>query len=179
MNYIKGYDPETLREIVDPDQCRQRLEEIAEQRSLPALMERVWLMKVLGSLDEALELGGETVRLARMAGTRSEILRARVLRASVLQFLGEHDAAASELETCSAQAEGHGWKSLAAFSYEHQGRNLFEAQRFEEARDAFKRALVHRTAQSDDAHRIEAVLHAIEAAERGRSELVLNVVGGV
>src|SRR5689334_23111149 len=54
MSYIKGYDPDTLREKVDPHQCRERLDEIGEQRSLPALLERVWLLKVLDRSEDAL-----------------------------------------------------------------------------------------------------------------------------
>ena len=41
MSYIHGYDPDTLREQVDPRACKDRLDEIGEQRSLPALLERV------------------------------------------------------------------------------------------------------------------------------------------
>ena len=51
MSLIRGYDRETLRELVDLDECAARLTEIEEQRSLPALLERVWLLKVLDHLD--------------------------------------------------------------------------------------------------------------------------------
>src|SRR5690606_21573651 len=47
VNLIKGYDPETLREIVDERECETRLAELENQRSLPVLLERVWLLKVL------------------------------------------------------------------------------------------------------------------------------------
>ncbi len=88
MNLIQGYDPDTLREKVDERECAMRLAEIENQRSLPVLLERVWLLKVLERLDEALELAEETVRQARMAGTRKDVLRARVLHATVLHLLG-------------------------------------------------------------------------------------------
>ena len=78
MSFIRGYDRENLRELVDIDECAVRLEEIEDQRSLPALLERVWLLKVLGRLDEALALAETTVRQARMAGTSKDVLRARV-----------------------------------------------------------------------------------------------------
>ena len=32
VSYIRGYDPETLREKIDPRQCKERLDEIGEQR---------------------------------------------------------------------------------------------------------------------------------------------------
>ena len=67
MSYINGYDAETLREQVDPRRCKERLEELGDQRSLPALLERVWLLKVLGRLEDALVVSEESVRVARMA----------------------------------------------------------------------------------------------------------------
>ena len=70
MSYIRGYDPDTLREQVDVRQCKERLDEIGEQRSLPALLERVWLLKVLDRAEDALVVSEQSVRVARMAGTR-------------------------------------------------------------------------------------------------------------
>ena len=56
MSLILGYDPETLREQVDLDACDARLAELGDQRSLQALLERVWLLKVPGRLDDALDV---------------------------------------------------------------------------------------------------------------------------
>ncbi|QTV80090.1 hypothetical protein [Microbacterium sp. NIBRBAC000506063] len=168
MNFIKGYDPETLREVVDPSQCRERLEEIEEQRSLPALLERVWLLKMLDRLEEARALSEESVRVARMAGTRKDLLRARVLHATVLQHQGAHEAAAQELDACATEAEGKGWANLAAFACQHQGRNLYDAGDFEAAREAFKRSLFLRHGAGAEDRRIETALLAIDAAERRR-----------
>ena len=106
MSYILGYDPETLREQVNLQDCSNRLEEIGEQRSLPALLERVWLLKVLGRLDDALVISEQAVRVGRMAGTRKDLLRARVLHATVLQQRGAYAAALQELTTCAEEAEG-------------------------------------------------------------------------
>ncbi|WP_344818146.1 hypothetical protein [Microbacterium soli] len=166
MNLIHGYDPETLREIVDERECTMRLAELENQRSLPVLLERVWLLKVLGRLDEALETAEETVRQARMAGTRKSLLRARVLHATVLQNRGAHAAAALELSHCASEAEGQGWAAIAAFAYRHQGRNAYEAGDFERARESFKQSLfLRREAGADDAE-LEIALRAIETAER-------------
>ena len=116
MSYIQGYDPQTLREIVDPHQCKERLDELGDQRSLPALLERVWLLKVLGKLEDALVISEQSVRVARMGGTRKDLLRARILHASVLQFRGAYAAAHQELTTCAEEADGQGWAALAAFA---------------------------------------------------------------
>lgn len=169
MGYIKGYDSETLREQVDQVECAQRLVEIEDQRSLPALLERVWLLKVLGELDEALALADETVRVARMAGTRKDVVRSRVLHATILQYRGAHAAAEQELATCATEAEGQNWTGIAAFAYQHLGRNAYEARDFEQARESFKQALfLRREAGAPDAE-LETVLLAIDATERRRS----------
>ena len=97
VTYIKGYDPQTLREMVDPRECQERLDELGDQRSLPALLERVWLLKVLGRWDESLVVSEQSVRVARMGGTRKDLLRARILHASVLQVRGAYASAHQEL----------------------------------------------------------------------------------
>lgn len=168
MSYIQGYDPETLRELVDLDACATRLEEIEGQRSLPSLMERVWLLKVLGRLDEALTLADETVRQARMAGTRKDVLRARVLHATILQHRGAHAAAEQELATCAMEAEGQRWLSIAAFAHQHHGKNAYDAGDYEVARESFKRSLFLRREAGADDRELEVALLAIEAAERRR-----------
>lgn len=166
MNLIQGYDPDTLRELVDERECLMRLAEIENQRSLPVLLERVWLLKVLDRLDEAVELAAETVRQARMAGTRKDLLRARVLHATVQQNRGAHAAAAQELATCASEAEGQGWVGIAAFAYQHHGRNAYDAGDFEQARESFKQSLFLRREAGADEAELEKALLAIEAAER-------------
>lgn len=174
MGYIKGYDSETLRETVDRIECGERLREIESQRSLPAMLERVWLLKVLDSLDEALALADETVRLARMAGTRKDVLRSRVLHATVLQYRGAYAAAEQELTTCITEAEGQGWGGIAAFAHQHQGRNAYEAGDFERARESFKQELFLRREAGAADPELEVVLLAIEATEKRRTGQLLS-----
>ena len=169
MSFIQGYDPESLRELVDIGECSARLSEIEGQRSLPAMLERVWLLKVLDSLDEALPLADEAVRQSRMAGTRKDVLRARVLHATILQYRGAHTAAEQELSTCAAEAEGQRWLSIAAFAYHHHGKNAYEAGDFETARESFKQSLFLRREAGAEDRELETVLLAIEAAERRRT----------
>lgn len=174
MGYIKGYDPDTLRELVDPSECEQRLAEIEDQRSLPSLMERVWLLKVLGRLDDALVLADEAVRQARMAGTRKDLIRARVLHATVLQYRGAFGAADHELATCTAEAEGQGWVPIAAFAHQHRGRNAFEAGEHEQARESFKRTLFLRREADATDRELEAVLLSIDTVERRSAPAIVN-----
>jgi len=168
MSLIRGYDQESLRERVDLDECAARLAEIEEQRSLPALLERVWLLKVLGRLDDALALADEAVRQARMAGTRKDVLRARVLHATILQYRGAYAAAEQELATCAAEAEGQLWLSIAAFAYQHHGKNAYDAEDYETARESFKQSLFLRRESGAEDRELETVLLAIEAVERRR-----------
>lgn len=169
MSFIRGYDRESLRELVDLDECSARLDEIEGQRSLPALLERVWLLKVLDRLDEALPLADEAVRQSRMAGTRKDVLRARVLHATVLQRRGAYAAAEQELSTCATEAEGQRWVSIAAFAYDHHGKNAYEAGDVETARESFKQSLFLRREAGAEDRELETVLLAIEAAERRRT----------
>jgi tetratricopeptide (TPR) repeat protein len=169
VSYINGYDPDTLREQVDPRRCKERLDEIGEQRSLPALLERVWLLKVLGRLEDALVLSEQSVRVARMAGTRKDLLRARILHASVEQYRGAFAAAEQELSTCAAEAEGQGWTAIAAFAYQHRGKVHYDAGDYAEARADFKRALFLRQEAGAPDDQLESTLFAIEAADRRRS----------
>lgn len=169
MSFIRGYDQENLRELVDLSECAVRLDEIEGQRSLPALLERVWLLKVLGRLDEALSLADEAVRQARMAGTRKDVLRARVLHATIMQYRGQHAAAEQELAMCAGEAEGQGWLSIAAFAHQHHGKNAYDSEDYDTARESFKRSLFLRREAGAEDRDLEIALLAIDAAERRRS----------
>ncbi len=168
MSYIRGYHPDTLREIVDLRECRDRLEEIGPQRSLPALMERVWLLKVTGDLDDALLVSDQSVRTARMAGTRKDLLRARILHATILQERGQLAAADQEITTCAEEAEGQGWAGIAAFAYQHRGKVRLDDEDLDGARADFKRALFLRQQAGAPEEQLESTLLAIDAVDRRR-----------
>jgi tetratricopeptide (TPR) repeat protein len=178
MSYIKGYDADTLREQVDPRRCKERLDEIGEQRSLPALLERVWLLKVLGRLEDALVLSEQSVRVARMAGTRKDLLRARILHATVEQHRGAFAAAEHELTTCAEEAEGHGWEAIAAFAYQHRGKVHYDAGDHLAARADFKRALFLRQEAGAPDDQLESTLLAIDAADRRRAAEAASALVG-
>ncbi|MFE1666219.1 hypothetical protein [Microbacterium sp. P02] len=169
MSFIHGYDQDTLREIVDERECAARLEEIGEQRSLPALLERVWLLKVLGRLEDSLVISEQSVRVARMAGTRKDLLRARILHASVQHFRGAYAAAEQELTMCADEAEGQNWSGIAAFAYQQRGKMFFDAGDFEAARADFKRTLFLRQDSGATDAQLESTLMAVDAADRRRT----------
>nr|WP_206697315.1 hypothetical protein [Microbacterium aquimaris] len=159
-----------MREIVDPAQCKERLAEIGEQRSLVSMLERVWLLKVLGETEEALTLSEQSVRFARMAGTRKDLLRARILHATVVQARGAYAAAHQELTTCAEEAEGQGWSALAAFALQHRGRVSFDAAEYEDARSDFKRTLFLRQESGAPESQLQNVLLAIDLCDRRRAQ---------
>ncbi|MBZ4487604.1 hypothetical protein LQ938_02130 [Microbacterium sp. cx-55] len=168
MSYIRGYHPDTLREIVDERECRERLAEIGPQRSLPALLERVWLLKVTGDFDEALQISDQSVRTARMAGTRKDLLRARILHATIQQERGQLAAAEQELTACAAEAEGHGWAGIAAFASHHRGMVRLDDDDLDGARADFKRELFFRQQAGAPEEQLESTLLAIDAVDRRR-----------
>ncbi|MDU0366439.1 hypothetical protein AB0O16_01345 [Microbacterium sp. NPDC089180] len=173
MSYIHGYDPDTLREITDSRECQERLDEIGSQRSLHALLERVWLLKVLDRFDEALAVSEQSVRVARMAGTRRDLLRARILHATIMQCRGAYAAAEQELTMCAEEAEGQGWASIAAFALQHRGKVHYDEGDYEGARRDFKQALfLRQNAGATDAQ-LESTLLAIDAADRRRTREVV------
>ncbi|MDR6140576.1 hypothetical protein QE375_000130 [Microbacterium foliorum] len=78
-------------------------------------------------------------------------------------------AAAQELATCAAEAEGQRWVSIAAFAHHHHGKNAYEAGDYETARESFKQSLFLRREAGAQDGELETVLLAIEAAERRRT----------
>ncbi len=175
MSFIRGYDADSLREIVDERECLERLEEIGTLRSLPALFERVWLLKVTDQLDEALRVSEQSVRTARMAGTRRDLLRARILHATIMQHRGQHAAADQELTTCAEEAEGQGWAGIAAFAYQHRGRNHLDAGDLVGARADVKRALFLRQESGATEEDLGSILLVIDALDR--KQVDAGVVG--
>lgn len=172
---IRGYDPETLRELIDPRECEQRLDEIGAQRSLPSLLERVWLLKVLGRFDEALAVSDQSVRQARMGGTRKDLLRARVLHASVVHSRGNSVAAEQELTQCAVEADGHGWNAIAAFAVQHRGRMHFDNEDFLAARTDFKDALAMRQGAGAGNEELEFAIMAVDSADRRWARVAMSL----
>ncbi len=171
VGFIQGYDSDTLQEIVDRASVQERLEEVRPQRSFPAQLELVWLLKVLGDLDESRRVAEHAVRLARMSGTRKDLLHARILHASVNQRLGAYSRAEGELTSCIEEAEGQGWQRISALAHSHRGKTRYDAGDFSGARSDFKRELFLRQELGADDEQLEQVMTYIEAAERRRASL--------
>jgi len=168
VGFIQGYDKDTLQEIVDRSAVYDRLVEITGQRSFPSQLEQVWLYKVLGELDDALRIAEHAVRLARMSGTRKDLLHARIMHASVNHLRGAFSRAETELTTCIEEADGQKWPRIAALAHSHRGKVRYDAGDYEGARSDFKRELFLRQEMGADDETLEQTMTFIEAAESKR-----------
>ncbi|MET0990268.1 MAG: tetratricopeptide repeat protein [Glaciihabitans sp.] len=165
MSIILGYDPSTLRERVDLTAATRRLEELGEQRSLSAITERAALLRLVGRLDDAWDSSNEALRLARFAGERTQITRARIRRAVVQQYQGRLVDSFRELSDCVDEARTHGWTSVEAYALQHRGRVLFDQHEYEAALEDFRASLALRKKVNSSTEQIEAVTIAIAVTE--------------
>lgn len=161
---ILGFDPETLRERIDPDAVAARLGEIEKFRSLPAINEQVALLRMLGRLDDAFDKAQAACRQSRFTGSREDSLAARVRRAQVEHYRGNLQPALLELTNCVEEATAHDWSELAGFALQHRGKVLFDLERYAEALSDFERALKYREAEGIPADQINSTKFAIKVA---------------
>jgi tetratricopeptide (TPR) repeat protein len=165
VSIIIGYDAVTLREKVDLRAAGDRLDELGELRSLSALNEKVALLRLLGRLDEAMEIANTAVRQARFTGDRQELASSRIRRAQVLQFQGKLDEAASELGHCINEAEAHEWNGVAASARENRGKVHFDQGKFEDAMADLSAAVFLREKDGASADELESSLIAVAVVE--------------
>jgi len=165
VTIILGYDLITLREKIDEEAARDRLEELGELRSLDALGEKVGLLRILDRLDEALVVANEAVRQSRFTGDREQLLKSRIRRAQVLQRLGKLDPALVDLTDCVDEALSHDWEDTEAFALQHRGKVLFEMQDYAAARSDFNDALKIRIRIKAPSEQVDSSMVAIAVAE--------------
>ncbi|MFU8945955.1 hypothetical protein ACLRGF_04395 [Mycetocola zhadangensis] len=165
LSIILGYDAKTLREKVDLKAVGERLEELGDMRSLSALCEKAWLLKVAGQLDDALDVANQCVRLARFTGDRKGLMQPRMLRAQVLQFRGAYEEAIHELSSLIDEAHTHEWKLHEALALQHRGKVYFDQREFKPALADFKAAVALRTELGASEDQIESALIAVAVTE--------------
>ena len=165
LSIILGYDADTLREQVDLKAVGERLAEIGDMRSLSALCEKAWLLKVAGQLDEALDLANQCVRLARFTGDRKGLMQPRMLRAQVLQFRGAYDEALHELSSLINEAHTHEWSMLEALALQHRGKVYFDQREYKLALADFKASIRLRTDLGASDEELESSTLAVKVTE--------------
>jgi tetratricopeptide (TPR) repeat protein len=165
LSIILGYDAGTLREKVDLKAVGDRLLELGDMRSMSALCEKAWLLKVAGQLDEALDVANQCVRLARFTGDRKGLMQPRMLRAQVLQFRGAYEEALHELSSLINEAHTHDWRMLEALSLQHRGKVYFDQGEYRSALLDFKAAVRLRTDLGATDEEMESALIAVAVTE--------------
>ncbi|MGO4592856.1 tetratricopeptide repeat protein [Leifsonia sp. 2TAF2] len=144
-------------------------------RSLSALNEKTVLLRLLGRLDEAIEIANEAVRQARFTGDREQLLGARIRRGQVLQYQGKTDEAVVELTGCVDEARGREWTALEAFAIQNRGKVYFDTGDYENALADMTAAVFLREKLGASPAEIQAALTAVAVvqsaldAQRGTS----------
>ncbi|MEN0085823.1 MAG: hypothetical protein AAGC66_13760 [Leifsonia sp.] len=154
-----------MRERVDLRAADERLEELGSLRSLSALNEKTVLLRLLGRLDDAIEVANEAVRQARFTGDREQLLGARVRRAQVLQYQGKTDEAIVELTGCVDEARGREWTALEAFAIQNRGKVWFDTGDFENALADMTAAVFLREKLGASPAEIQAALTAVAVVQ--------------
>ncbi len=134
-------------------------------RSLSALNEKTVLLRLLGRLDEAIEVGNEAVRQARFTGDREQLLGARIRRAQVLQYQGKTDEAVVELTGCADEARGREWTALEAFAVQNRGKVYFDTGDYENALADMTAAVFLREKLGASPAEIQAALTAVAVVQ--------------
>ena len=134
-------------------------------RSLSALNEKTVLLRLLGRLDEAIEIGNEAVRQARFTGDREQLLGARIRRAQVLQYQGKTDEAVVELTGCVDEARGREWTALEAFAIQSRGKVYFDTGDYENALSDMTAAVFLREKLGASPAEIQAALTAVAVVQ--------------
>ncbi|MCU1636244.1 MAG: hypothetical protein JWQ68_1483 [Cryobacterium sp.] len=143
----------------------ERLDELGELRSLSALNEKMTLLRLLGRLDEAIDVANQAVRQARFTGNREDLVTSRIRRAQVMQYQGKLDEAQLELGACVELAETHEWARIAGCARQHRGQVHFEQGKLERALVDFTAAVFLREQSGASAALLEASLMAVAVTE--------------
>jgi len=113
-SYFLGFDRVTLTERFDVPSAQRRLDELADERSVAALTEKIGLLRVTGRPEEAHEVATEALRQARLAGDREPLARVKVARGQLLRSEGKHEQAIQELGDAVSDATAGGWQGIVA-----------------------------------------------------------------
>jgi tetratricopeptide (TPR) repeat protein len=123
------------------------------------------LLRLLGRLDEAIDIANEAVRQARFTGDREQLIGARVRHAQVLQYQGKADEAIVELTSCVDEARGREWTALEAFAIQNRGKVWFDTGDYENALADMTAAVFLREKLGASPAEIQAALTAVAVVQ--------------
>lgn len=156
-------DDETLREVVD-DRARAaaRLTELEQQDTPGSRAERVIILRSLGRLTEAEELG--RIDLAESAGDPRRQVAATIRLAHVLHWQERWQEAEDLFRQASDLADILDEDILRAFALHQLGKLLFDRGRFAGAEFRFRTALRLREIAGAPPSQLETSREAVAAA---------------
>jgi tetratricopeptide (TPR) repeat protein len=167
-----SYDPQTLREVYRDDaavdarivELRAELadppDEVAE---LMARGELVSLLRGADRLDEAREEATAALDRAREVGTPAQQHLAELGLADVVQWQGDFGTSNVMFGHLLARATDHG-PVVAAFTYQHAGRNFYDQGDYGRAEELFAQALAIREDLELPEDQVESSRLALAAA---------------
>jgi tetratricopeptide (TPR) repeat protein len=166
------YDPQTLREVYPDDaavdariaELRTELadppDEVAE---LMARGELVGLLRGADRLDEARDAASTALDRAREVGTPAQQHLAELGLAQVVQWQGDFGTSNVMFGHLLARATDYG-AVVAAFTYEHAGKNFYDQGDYTRAEELFAQALAIREELELPEDQIESSRLALAAA---------------
>jgi len=162
-SYVLGFDPVSLAERFDVEAARRRLDELADERSLAALVEKIGLLRVTGQAEQAHEVATEALRQARLVGDREPIARVKVARGQLLRAEGKHEQAVHELSDTIAEAAANGWTGIVAEARRQRALVRVALGEYEAARDDLSEALAVLVKNQGDPREIDVTMVAVGA----------------
>ena len=167
-----SFDPQTLREVY-PDEAAlsARIAELRteltdppdEVSELMARGELVSLLRGADRLDEAREEATAALDRARAVGTPAQQHLAELRLAHVVQWQGDYGTSNLMFGHLLARATDHG-AVVAAFTYQHAGKNFYDQGDRLRAEELFAQALAIREELELPDDQIEASRLALAAA---------------
>lgn len=161
-------DDHTLREVLDDRSAAEHrvrvLTQAPHRDDLRAVGERVSLLRMLGRLEEAEELGRQAVELT--VDDDRPRLAASLRLAHVLQWQERFHEADELFTRALTEAAALRDDALLAFAHQHYGKSLFDQKRFAEAEHHFGAALELRERVCAPADQARSSRQALAAARR-------------
>ncbi|ALX49335.1 tetratricopeptide repeat protein [Lentibacillus amyloliquefaciens] len=123
-------------------------------------------LRIVGELDESKRQLNQAIDIFRASGRKQSVFINQMRLANTYQWHNDFDTSnrmfAELLETAENDSD---YSEFKDFIYQHQGKNLFDQKKYEEALDYFRKAL---ELQQDNRNKelIESTETAIETCEK-------------
>lgn len=141
-SWFVGYDPAAIAERADAAVAQRRLDELGDEHSTGALVEKTDLLRIVGRIDEANDAATDAIRQARLANDRESLLRAKTARALLLVTSGLPEQAVHELSDTINEAGSAGRDDLVDAARRRRGLAYAAIGDYRAAHEDFNETLV-------------------------------------